>query len=85
MKVSCLGRRTRTICITDRKEIEVGRRSIYLVEEHNLLPPKRWLENNSLPKDPEKIATAMKKNRNLRPSYRWIYQYFEFPDYKQKC
>ena len=75
-----MGRKARTICILDGREIEVGKRSIHLVEAHGLTPPERWLEKYELPRDLKVIADAMKKDRDLRPSFKWMSEYFKFPD-----
>jgi len=66
--------------LLDKKEVEVGNRSIHLVEDHGLMPPEKWLEKHNLPRNLKVIADAMKKDRSLRPPYRWIYQYFAFQD-----
>jgi len=80
--VTGLGRRARTQCKVHGcgEKVEVGERSIHLVEKHRKMPPLKWLKKHGLPEDLKKISEAMKKNRNLRPPYKWIYDDFDFPN-----
>lgn len=91
---SILVRRARTICLIDKENIQVGKRSIHLVEKHWDILIKfserskrsesafaKWLEKHRLHENSKTIADAMKKDRKVRLPFSYLSHFFAFPDH----
>ena len=87
-------RRARTRCLIYGENIQVGKRSIHLVEKHwNSLIEfsecskqserffAKWLEKHSLYEDSRTIADAMKKDRKVRLPFSYLSHFFDFPSH----
>mgnify|MGYP007084757982 CR=1 FL=1 len=71
-----MGRKERKKCKIDGAIIEVGKRSIHLLEKHNyevMMPSEKWLRDG-LPI----LAEAVKKGVLRKPPFEWMSQYFDF-------